>query len=436
MNRYQLYLNVICHPFKKLCKIDFLQPDNSVAFSLDNNYQKSIQSRYDSRAFIQSGSLNVALQNGQRRTATITLSNLDSAFDYSVNKIWYGKRVRLSMGCVLPDGTDFYIPQGVFYFKNPKNTFLPNLKEISYSLVDKWSYLDGSLFGLLPYSYEVFPDTNIFEAMQSILRWSIFDLTSETSDPLKMLDNIPPVFTDYYNNLPDLEYVYTPPGATNTVTKVVKSNETAFTTRVEMGRPASELLLGLNQNIVGLIGYDPTGALRVEPSQEDVLDSEKPVLWNFSPKNSLLLGYTDASQPTSVFNDVIIAGQGLNDEIVWGRATNYDPLSDTNVNLIGQKTYKDTKSDFWNKQQCVDYAKWILKRKTILQKSVSISSSQMFHLLENRLISIQRTDKLGAPVEKHLIQSFSIPIGETGNMTINAISVNDLPNLSTTLSNS
>ena len=55
----------------------------------------------------------------------------------------------------------------------------------------------------------------------------------------------------------------------------------------------------------------------------------------------------------------------------------------------------------------------------------------MFHLVENNLITVQRTDKQGSPIEKHLIQSFTLPIAETGQMTINCVSVNDLPNLQT-----
>ena len=77
-------------------------------------------------------------------------------------------------------------------------------------------------------------------------------------------------------------------------------------------------------------------------------------------------------------------------------------------------------------------ARWILKRKTVLQKSVTIECGQMFHLIENRLVSVKRTDKAGSPIEKHLIQGFTIPIGETGSMSISCTSVNDLPNFTVT----
>lgn len=423
-DKYMMYLEALKHPFQKLSRLEFLNPDDSVAFALDNNYNRGYRSRYDSRAFIQSGNLNVSLQNGQRRKANISLANIDDAFEYSVNHIWFGSRVRLSMGLVLPDGTDFYLPQGVFYFKDPQAIRTPTQKEISYSLVDKWSYLDGGLFGVLPYTYEVAIGTNIFVAMQKVLNLDRRNIKSLATANEWKIDPTPPVFTDYYNNLPDVQYEVEDANGNLTV-KSAKANETAFTTTVSMGSKASDILLDLNRNIVGWIGYDQTGALRVDPSQDDIVDADKPILWTFSPANSQLASSNDTVKNSDVFNDVIVIGESATGGAVYGRATNYDPISDTNVNLIGLKTHTENRAEYWNSKQCVDYADWLLKRKTVLQKSVSISSSQIFHLVENRLIAVVRSDKKGSPVERHVIQSFSLPIGETGNMTINAVSTND-----------
>lgn len=190
-NRYEQYLAALRGTFRKLAKLEFLQPDDSVAFSVSNNAR--------SGAFISDGSLNVSLNNGQRRTASVELSNLDGAFSYNVNKIWFGRRVRLSMGLVLPDGSDFYLPQGVFYIRNPAETLNPDAKTVTYNLVDKWSYLDGDLFGRLEGTYQA-PrgNTNIFDVMTSILQFSKYDF-SQTNDKSEMIDCTAPVFTTYYN---------------------------------------------------------------------------------------------------------------------------------------------------------------------------------------------------------------------------------------------
>ncbi len=427
MNRFAMYLEALRRPFRKLSKLEFLQPDDSVAFSLDNNYRRGYRSRYDSRAFLQEGSLSVSLGNGMRRSATITLANRDNAFDYAVNHIWFGSRVRLSMGLVLPDGSEFYLPQGVFYIQNPQSSCSPNSREVNYNLVDKWAYLDGTLFGKLDATYRIDRSTdgvatNVFDAMGSLLRLSRFDLSVLEVDPSRMIDGEAPVFTDFYNGR---RYALAD-GGSAAMTDVPYD----MIVNADNGTVA-DLMLELCDTVAGVIGYDSCGALRVEPSQDDINDSEKPILWHFSPDEKQLLHIGESVKNTEVYNDVIIVGEGLGDGEVYGRATNFDPACDTNVNLIGKKTYREAKAGYWNATQCMDLATWMLKRKTALQKSVTVESSQMFHLMENRLISVKRIDKQGAPVERHMIQSFTVPIGESGAMSINATSVNDYPVITT-----
>ena len=423
IEKYQQYLLALTKPFKKLARIDFLQPDNSIAFSLDNNYKRGYNIKYDTRAFIQSGSLSVSLQNGQRRRATITLSNLDGAFDYAVNKIWFGQRVRLLMGLVLPDGTDFYLPQGVFYISNPSNAFNPNQRTVTFNLVDKWSYLDGSLFGRLSSSYLVPRNTtekSIWEATTKLLKFSKIDF-EPTNDISLQIDNVTPIYTTFYDR-PNK-----PEGAigSNVPYEIRVSGENVT---------LAQIILELNNIIVGWVGYDQTGALRIDASQNDVEDVNKPVLWNFTPENSQLLGISETIKNSEVYNDIIIVGQTQSNTEIYGRVSNYDAKSDTNINLIGRRTYKESQSNYSNVQQCIDLAEFRLKRKTILQKTVTIRSSQLFHLTENSVITIKRTDKEGSPIERHLIQSFTLPIGETGEMSISCLSVNDLPNLITQVS--
>lgn len=418
-SRYAEYLNIIHRPFKKLSRLEFLQPDYSVAFSLTNRYNPEYN-QYDSRAFLQSGELNVALQNGQRRQASVTLANIDKKFDYAFNKQWFGQAIRMSMGVELSDGTPFYIPQGVFYIQNPSSTVTHNTDTITYTLVDKWNYLNGILFGKLDGAYQIDTSNNIFNAMASILTLSKYDYNT-TYSKTAQIDCIPPVFTPYYNGKS-----YTlDTGGTAAMTDVpytiiVNGDNSSF----------ADVLLELNSVIVGMIGYDNTGALRVEPSQEDIEDTDKPIQYSFTADNSLI-SINENIMNTNVYNDIIITGESLSGYEVFGRATNYDPSSPTNVNIIGRKTYRESNAAYWNSEQCVALAKFKLKQMTALQKSISIESTQMFHLQENGIISVQRPDKENA-TEKHLIQSFTLPIGEQGTMSINALSVNDIPNLATT----
>lgn len=404
--RTQDYMRQLRQPYVKLCRLRFLQPDGTTAFVIDNNPLNR-----HSGAFIQNGTITRNLQNGQRASATITLSNLDGEYDYNVNHIWFGQQIAIDEGLILSDGTDYYIQQGVFYIKTPSEIIRPSERRIAFPLVDKWAYLDGSLYGTLESTYEVPVNTNIFEPITALL--------SENKGNGQPVDNVKPIFTDYYNDK-------TQELQDGSVVSLVNS---PYTLTIDAGSGTlASVILGLNTMVNGIIGYDASGALRLDASQDDILDNTKPILWQFSTEEATLLGLAYSIENSKVYNDYIVVGESLDDNPQpAGRAQNLDPMSSTNINLIGRKTYRYSASDYVTKTQCRDYAEWQLKRSAVLQKSVNISCIQMFHIFENNLVTIVRTDKIGNPVERHLIQGFTRPLTSTGEMTITATSVNDYP---------
>lgn len=404
--RWQAYLSALRTDFVKLCKLEFLQPDHSVAYVLDNNPRNA-----RSNAFVQEGTIKVNLQNGQRRQATVRIVNLDGSYDYAVNKVWFGQEIRLSEGLVLPDGSEFYLPQGIFLIKDPEEVFKPGKREVTYQLVDKWANLDGTLYGNLEGTYEVPVNSEIFTAISSLL--------AEDRGNGQPVDSMKPIFTDYYNGMTTTDIhgdVYS-----NTVTPYTLTIDSANGT-------LADVILGLNTMLAGWVGYDSTGRFRLDPSQDDILDIQKPVQWAFTPSEKQFLGATYTVKNSEVYNDIIVNGEALESEPTPNaRAQNLDPSSDTNVMLIGRKTLRESKDGYCNQQVCEWYAEWKLKRITVLQKSVNIESTQMFHLTENNLVTIRRPDKKGSPVERHLIQGFSRPLTGKKPMTISAVSVNDFP---------
>lgn len=403
---WQTYINLLHNGnYVKLSRLDFLQPDGSVAFMLDNN---ALNKR--AGAFIQEGTLSVNLQNGQRRKADVTLSNLDGAYDYQINKVWFGQQVRLMMGVLLPDGRPYYIPQGVFYIQDPEEVLKPGQRSVTYTLVDKAAYLDGTLFGNLDGIYEIARDENIFEAITTILQ---MDRGNGTA-----IDNLAPIFTDYYTS----KTVELPDGTTISVLN------TPYTYRCESDTGTYwEIIKEMAVMLSAWIGYDSNGHLRLTPSNEDMDDITKPVLWDFTPDEVNFLGATYTVNASEVFNDIIVIGEALDDSPQpRGRATNTNVKSDTESQVMGLRTKMMTATGYYADEQCQELAEWYLKRYTVLQKSVTIECGQIFHIEENELVTIKRTDKEGSPVEKHLVTGFTIPIGQVGVMTINATSVNDL----------
>lgn len=417
----QQYQNIIANPdsIEKIVKLEFLNSDGTVAFAIDNNYKKGYGGyTTGSRAFLQDGSLNVSLQNGKRRQATINFENLDNEFDFAVNHLWMGEQIRLLAGVKLANGYNYYLPQGVFYINTPDLSWKPNARQSSYTLTDKWAYLDGTLFGKLRNSYVVPVNSNIFQAMLAVLRISKYTLTS-TERISDMIDNVTPFFTNYYNNR-----------TTTTGGNVYSNSLVPYEILVEYGKNYADILTELNNLIAGWIGYDQTGRLNVLPSENDIADQTKPVLWDYSTQSKTFLGLTETADMSSVFNEFVIVGESLSSSSApVGKAINNDATSDTSIGRIGRKTQIETASGYYTSQQCAALAAFKLKRATVLQKSVTFSSSQMFHLQENNLITIRRTDKAGTPIERHLIQSFSLPLNQTDAMSITATSVTDYPNI-------
>lgn len=405
MTKYEMYLRQLRSPFQKLVRLRFLNPDGSSAFVLDNDPLNA-----KAGAFLSSGELHCNLQNGQRRTVSVTLSNVDQRFDYNVNSLWFGREIALDEGMLLPSGEEIYFQEGVFLLETPQDELRPGQRTITYNLVDKWANLDGTLFGNLESTYEVPTGTNIFQPITALL--------SDDKGNGQPVDNIAPVYTDYYNG----KNQTMPDGTTIAMT------ETPYTLRIdnESGTIA-EVITGLTGMLNAWVGYDNTGTLRVDPSQDDLLDTEKPVAWQFQLEDFSFLGATYTIKNTEVYNDYIVVGEQLDNYTQpYGRATNTSPESDTNVQTIGKKTLREHRAGYATDTQCQDLANWMLKRSSILQKAVSISCSQILHINENELVEIIRTDKLGSPVERHLVLGFSRPLNGTEQMTIDAVSVNDL----------
>lgn len=409
-DKYQQYLAQLKTNFTKLAKLEFLNPDGSVAFALDNREKNK-----RSKAFIQEGELNVNLNNGRRRQCSVVLANLNGEYNYALNNIWFGQEIRLSEGLLLPDNSEFYIPQGVFLVENPEEAFASNLRQVTYQLSDKWSALDGTLGGNLEGAYGVSAGTNILSAIATILLLDRFTMENNGKYPI---DKLAPIFTNYYNDktqtLTNGEVV----SLINAPYDYLSSDEGNF----------GEVILGLVEMIAGWVGYNANGRLVVDPSQDDILDATKPVLWDFSTSEKQLINLQYAPKPTDVYNDIIVVGDTNSQNVTpRGRSQNRDINSDTCISRIGLKTKRIVMKDYYSDEMCQAYADWQLKRSSALSKTVSLTTTQMFHITENEVITLKRTDKPGSPIERHLVQGFTRPLAQTGTMTINAVSVNDFP---------
>lgn len=396
--RYSEYLKLLKEDFVAVAKLQWLYPDGTVAF----------ESKSD---FLQDGTLSVNFQNGSRRMANVFLENTYNQHAIDPNKIWFGQQVRLLMGLVLPDNTEFFLPQGVFYINDPQHVFRPSQNTIELPLVDKWAYLDGTLFGNLEGNYIANINDNIFAHIANIL-------LLDRGNGIK-IDNFNPVLSSHFLN----KTVTLPDGTVIPVTKA------PYTLRIEPdGKTYADALLSFADMLIAIIGYDNTGRLRVEPSSEDISDATKPVMWEYKLTEKEFLGGTYAYKMSDVYNVVRVVGAILNGAQAKGEAINDNIASPTSIySSLGKRVRPlETNSNCYADSQCQELAEYRLKRLTILQNSVSFESSPMYHFQENSLVLMNRPDRNSAEKTRHLINGFSIPIAQTGIMTINATSVHDV----------
>ena len=154
---FQKYLDVVSGSFKKAVKIEWLNPDESVAFEFTN-------ALYDINV-----DLSVNYQNGSRRTCTLILNNDRNQFPINFNNIWFGQKFKLWMGIYIDNETPYYFPQGVFYISNPNEVYQPSNRTIKINGIDKWAYLDGTLHGKLSGTYQTGIGSNLVDATKELL---------------------------------------------------------------------------------------------------------------------------------------------------------------------------------------------------------------------------------------------------------------------------
>ena len=363
-----------------------------------------------------SGTLSVGMENGTRRTADIQLDNSDGRFSVDIYSVWYGKMVKLWMGVYLSDGEPYYFPQGVFYVTAVEEMNAPSSRTVSLHLVDKWCFLDGTMWGNLDGIYIVPVGSNIYDALTKLLKTSRFtgQNVDEAGEPVtNAVDPIMPNLTSYYITKTykegDVEY---------------KAIETPYEIRMEYGKTYADILLEFATILGAYIYYDVDGRLTIEPTQDDIVDSSKPILWTFTPDEQEFLSEDSSHDFCAFYNDIIVIGYTTNGKQAKGRAQNTNTASPTAIPIVGIKTYPPYEdAAYYTDEQCNELAEYYLKRQTIKQRSVVISSAPMFHLRENRLIDCIRP--YSRERESLLINAIDLPIGTTGEMSITATSVNE-----------
>ena len=405
VSSFEKYLNKLRgEDFRIAVKVEWLNPDETVNFEFTN-------SLYDINVDV-----SVNYQKGSRRSCTLTLNNDKNKFPIDFNNIWIGSKFKLWMGIFLDEKTPYYLPQGVFYVSNPDEVYNPSTRTVKINGVDKWAYLDGTLFGKLSGTYQTNININLYDAIRGLLKLSRFHNDfSDTTDPIEMIDPIPPLLSTYFL----------------TKTTIVENHEKSvlecpYTAKVERGKTFADVLLEYANILCANIYYDVDGRLVVEPISDitdDITDTDKEVLWHYTVEEKEFLGLTQTHNFTKVHNDFIVMGSVLSGKQFKGRVQNRNPISNTCVQRIGLRTKEPIEDNqYVSDSQCVELAKYHAKIDTILQKSGEISSIYMCHLDVNKLVTVS-TPNNHMSRELFLITGFSISTSGTMRLAVTSVNV-------------
>lgn len=439
---FQKYLDVVSGSFRKVVKVEWLNPDESVAFEFtDSLYDINID-------------LSVNYQNGSRRTCTLTLNNDRNKFPINFNNIWFGQKFKLWMGVYIDNETPYFFPQGVFYISNPNEIYQPSTRTVKINGVDKWALLDGTLGGKLHGTYQTKVGDDLLEATRALLRLSRFDNSFDaTSDVTKMVDPISPFISPYF--LTKMGYVltsdtsrvsgktyYTHNKDTGIYTEYTGDSvegkytkeyikKCPYTAKVERGKTYADVLLEYATILCAHIYYDVNGRLTIEPmtdEADDITDINKEIVWHFTIEEKQLLGLNTTYNFDKVYNDIIVLGNIVEGHQFKARVQNKNLMSDSCIQKIGLKTKEPIEDNqYYSDDQCKDLAIYHAKVDTILQKSGDISSTPLYHLDVNKLVSVS-TPNNNMSKELFLITGFTL--NSSNSMSVKVTSVNVLKDFS------
>ena len=392
-DRFNEYLKKLKTNHRIAVSVEWLNEDESVAFEITEDADMS-------------GQLSVTLQNGIRSTGTLRLTNIER-YPINIDSIWFNQKIKINIGLYLDDGTPYLLPQGVYYIKDPQISELPTGKTLSLNLMDKYSHFTGDLFGVLEGIYETSVGMNIYNAIIAVLQ--------EDRGNGKMIDSKPPLLSSYY-----LTKTWNDGGT------IYSAINMPYTSRIDLGGTYSDVLDDYAKILACHIYYGKDGALVVEPTNEDVSDETKPILFDFKLTEGEYLGSTTTYEFSKVFNEVQIYGAVLSGKQTKGLAQNNNINSPTCIKQIGRKIAKPIINEtYYSDSQSNAYAEYLLKQYTVLNRSIAITSEPIPHIELNKIITIDRPNAIQRP-ERFLVTGYTIPISTTGEMTINAVSTNDL----------
>lgn len=330
------------------------------------------------------GSVTMTLQNGQRRSASLTLMNINNKYTPKAKgKIWLDKKIKIWAGLKI-NREDYLFPQGVFCIGDPRAGSYFSDTTVTLDLKDKWSYLNGVLKGVLKTDYIINVGENVGNAVRDIILNEAKDVKSPIIVP-------------------------------TTVTS-------PYTLTLNRGDNYAEMLLKLAGMVSYQIYYNKDGRLVFQPVADD---NKRPSVWNFGTEEVNYLGSERTFEFTKIKNDVHVYGNNINGSQVYGHTQDNYIFSDTKIALVEERVLVIEDEVINTNDLAQQRANYELRKATTKNESVSMPCISLYHLNEEEIVTIQDNGN-GLNRDRYLIQNITKSLKYDVNMPINLWKVRPL----------
>lgn len=327
-----------------------------------------------------SGSINITLQNGVRRTCQLNLNNKNG--DYIPDKnglIWLEKKFKVYTGLQI-NGTDYFNEQGLFNLGNPINAGYMSERTAQIEAYDNFALLNGSIGGELDADY-------------------VIDVGSSLTDVVAQ------VFTDA--------------GVIKSPIIYPNSEVLPYTITKKIGDTYESILTELAAIVSWDVFFDTDGRPRFQPPvNTDIANS----VWDFGSTEVTWLGSDHNYDFLAVKNYIVVIGDNINGDLAYATAQDDNIFSPTSVARIGKRTKTIEDSNIYSDDLAQDRADYELKKAIQIIENADMKCIPIDTLKEGEIVTIDDSDN-GFNRERYIIKSINLNLNYNQEQTLNVSKV-------------
>lgn len=364
-------------------RIFVLYPDETI------NYELPLED------ILAGGSYSENYQNGQRRSLSFSLYNVEGKYTPGINGFWAGTRLRLDVGVELLDGSVIWFQKGIYVITKLDPQLNAEQATVQVSASDKFALFENKT-GTLDTSYEIETGSDIQGVIESILLTEIGN--GVPLDPKPII---------YHASF--------------------KGKKTQATISKSAGETFGSILNELATQLSAEIFYNSVGRLTIIPTSEVTRDDDKPLLFTYDFDKEEFNNLNLSFDLSAIINRIIVLGNNNNGAVCHAVAVNDNPRSPLCYQRIGYRTGNVINdSNITNDILAQERAAYELRSQLILKSSTNIEVLFNPFLTVNNLVSLT-CEFYGMNNAKFLIQSLSFSLDYTGTMSLSISNLENIP---------